>query len=454
MHKPSLRHAFWHADVVTQDSIEDAYAFLRENDPDRRGASGPSGAEECFGRAADTQDSPVVSRCWMWLAACHGHPDAARQVAAYLEADARSVRDAAHKSRLLGLASEWHAKGAAAGPRAPLAPARALPDGHAAAVVDTVDSEPEPEPEGVVVVGAIGDATSREGADLAKRFASIANRPLPTRGRLPAPGEIAEGILERWPWAVEAASTVERHFAVMRAARPGAVKLPPILFVGPKGSGKSTLAEWLCRQVGLAVTTLPCGGVADAAGISAVTRSWTTTRPGAVPQAMAHHGVANPALVFDEIDKTTMAGSQNGSVAAALLSLIGAEESYDSCLMTKVDLRRVSFLATANDISRVDAPLLDRFRIVPVPAPGREHVPTLLKVARETFVRTTGVPEERVPKLSRKDVALVTDWFVKAGGSARNFYALYERIVSGLIMVSEDFGTEREAESLPARSLH
>lgn len=443
MQKSPFPHAFWHIDVVTPSSIDQALAFLRDADPDLRGSLTRPTAGEAYARAGDTKSRPLVSRCWMWLAACSGHSGAMRAVAEYLESDARCATDPSVRNRLASLAMDWHSKGSN------MADASLS---HPREPVVHEDIDDAPVEEGIVVVGPIGDASSREGAEITKRYASIANRPLPVKGRVPAPGELAEGILSRWPWAIEAASTVERHFAVIRAARGAVVKLPPMLFVGPKGSGKSSLAEWLCRKVELGFTTLPCGGVADAAGIAAVTRSWTTTRPGAVPQAMATHGVANPAIVFDEIDKTTMAGSQNGSVSAALLSLIGASEAYDSCLMTKVDVSKVSFLATANDISRVDAPLLDRFRIVTVPAPSREHAPALLRVSREEFVRSTGVPEDRVPHLSRKDVALITDWFVRNGGSARNFYALYERVVSGLIMARESREAERGVSDAPSIS--
>lgn len=435
MHGPAGGATFWRIDVVTKENLEQAYGYLQENDPSFRG--GPVDPDEAHSKAVDEAKPALVRKCWMWIAACSGHPDAARCVASYLESDAAGA-DAESQPRLLALAQEWHAKGAASSRVAPSG-------GRGDAVV--LDEAEAAEVDGIVVVGRIGDAASREGIEISKRYASIAGRPLPVKGELPRPGAIRAGVLGRWPWAVAAATELENHFAVMRAARDAPVRLPPLLFVGPKGSGKSSLAEWVCRQVGVPHTVLPCGGVADAAGITAVTRSWTTTRAGAVPQAMAAHGAANPALIFDEIDKTTMAGSQNGSVAAALLSLVGAESAYDSCLMTDVDLRLVSFLSTANDISRVDAPLLDRMRIVPVPAPGREHVPVLLRTVREEFSRRTGVPANDLPTLSSPEVATIEKWFVANGRSARNFYDLYARIVSSAIAEREvadmdDDGTE------------
>lgn len=436
--------AFWRIDVVTKENLEQAYGYLQEHDP-AFPANGTS-ADEAF-RLAERADAPsLVSRCWMWVAACSGHPEAARHVASYLEADASQAEKDA-QVRLLALAQEWHAKGALAArpPTAPPAQPRREP-----VVVD--EAQDEEVPDGIVVVGRIGDAASREGIEISKRYAAIAGRPLPTKGRLPAPGEIFEGVIGRWPWAAAAATELENHFAVMRAAEGRVVRLPSFLFVGPKGSGKSTLAQWICRHVEIPVTVLPCGGVADAAGITAVTRSWTTTRAGAVPQAMAAHQAANPALVFDEIDKTTMAGSQNGSVAAGLLSLIGAESIYDSCLMTEVDVRNVSFLSTANDLARVDGPLLDRMRIVPVPAPGVEHVPLLLRSAREDFLRKSGVPAAKVPDLGNGEIAQLQKWFLANGRSARNFYDLYERLVSAAIA-----GAERASLGTPAggdRVLH
>ena len=114
---------------------------------------------------------------------------------------------------------------------------------------------------------------------------------------------------------------------------------------------------------------------------------------------MATHGVCNPGLVLDEIDKTTAAGSQNGSVSAALLSMVGEERFHDACLMADVDVSRVSYIATANSVEAVDEFLRDRFEVVMVPAPRVEDLPTLHANAVADFMRRNDLDAASVPVL-------------------------------------------------------
>jgi hypothetical protein len=385
---------------------------------------------------------------WLWVAASMGSGKAAAEIGVFLVSKCamergKGKRAEAYRRR----ADEWFA----------------LRDARAAATVGpgldsiavAVDLEAKAaEVRGRVVVRAIGDPSSREGQDILRRYGSIVGRTLPYGGKMPAPGEMRREILARWPWAHLAADAVESALAVRRLSGDGYVRLPNLLLVGPSGSGKTSLGEWLARRLGLHGATIPCGGASDAAGLTATTRSWATSRPSAVANAMAEGGTCNPVLVLDEIDKTTATGSPNGSVADALLQIVNASSYTDGCLLAAVDVSAVSYVATANDLRRVSPHLRDRFDVVPVPAPQARHMDTVHANALADFCRITGVAPVDLPRVPHEAMGYLGETFRKGAGSARSYYLRLQQVLSREIALAEErraFGRDAAPDPDEAR---
>ncbi|WP_171905048.1 AAA family ATPase [Bosea sp. RAC05] len=394
-------------------------------------------------------------RCWMWLAAQKGRVEAIEQMVAITQACALSSAFEDERDDLEELSASWltvleHASPGSlkrvdaivADHRDPRSPAsrnrgrtlRELAEApHRPATPQPAPAMPPDAEFGAVVVPYIGDPQSREGVDLGKRYGTMVGRKLPFKGVLPAPGAIGNAIRQRWPWADLAAHRIETSFAVLRAAevdRP--IVLPPMLFVGPPGSGKSTLARFVCELAGLATTVLPLGGVSDGAGVSAVTRSWATSRPSAIALGMCQHDTANPAYVLEEIDKTSKGNSSNGSASDALLQLVGSQSYQDLCLMAPVNVAHVTFIATANNLQGVPHALRDRFKVIVVPPPRDEDFETLLATVTEDFIHDRGIRRDRMPRLTAQDIMILRRWF-EQNRSARAFADAFESIVSSAI---------------------
>ncbi len=374
------------------------------------------------------------SRSWLWLSASLGNPRAARQLGAVLDAEAGA--SPAEARALRDLAHGWYARARELGGAGEAADIEEEIERDVPAEEDAPCPQPSPA-DGRVVVAAVGDADSKEGRDLVRRYGSAVGKPLPFRGRLPAPGELRDGILARWPWAANVADEVEAEVAVLRRAGGSCVRAPNLLLVGTRGCGKTSLARYLCRVLDLPATVVPCGGAHDAAGLAPVSRSWSTARPGAPFMAMAQGAACNPALVLDEIDKTSQAGSQNGSVSASLLSMVGEDSFHDSCLMADVDTSRLSWIATANDAGKVDENLRDRFKVVAMPSPRPQDLPVLHRNAVADFRARKGLSEADVPELGEAEMRALAAMFVKRGRSARAYYMMLESRLSKAIAAEE-----------------
>ena len=258
----------------------------------------------------------------------------------------------------------------------------------------------------VVAIPRIGDADSREGAALAKRFADVIGQPLPLVGRVPDPGPFADKFTKSFPWAGSLVRYLVGQFALLRASGAKRPKLPPLLLAGPSGCGKSTICEWLAQELGLPSLTVVAGGASDSAGLNATSRGWSTATPAAPVLAMAENNVANVAVIVDEIEKSTT-DPKNGSVSGALHAMLQPPSGgwVDSCLMAPVDLSHIAWMATANRLDGLPDSLVKRFLVMPVPAPGLEHFDAILPGVISQEAGRLGVDERMLPWIGRDDRA-------------------------------------------------
>lgn len=380
-----------------------------------------------------------IGRCWLWVAASLGHPRAAAELVREIMHRGTASAPGMSAQSLMAVLGEWHQRARTAEALRQAAPASPLPPipprrqgrGGFRAIQDPMGEDPfEPEPEelpiapehGRIVIPRIGDADSREGRDISKRFAHVIGRRLPFRGRMPDPGDLSERFQARFPWAPGLARYLEGQFSLLRASGVAYPKLPPLLLVGPSGCGKTTMLEWLAAECQLPHVTVPVGGTSDSAGLTAVARGWVTAQASVAVNAFADFNAANPAIVLDEVEKgVSDVANRNGSVMGALLAMLQpTSEGYrDVFLMAEVDLSHVTFLASANSLAPLSDPFRKRFLVQPVPAPGPEHFDAILPGVVENEARRLGVRSEFLPWLSRDDKAWLKSVFVGAGGSIR-----------------------------------
>ncbi len=228
----------------------------------------------------------------------------------------------------------------------------------------------------------------------------------------------AENTLNKDHYGMEKVKErILEHLAVLKLR--GDMKSPIICLYGPPGVGKTSLGRSIAKALKRKYVRMSLGGVHDESEIRGHRRTYIGAMPGRIIKNMIKAGSANPVFILDEIDKIS-GQTVNGDPSSALLEVLDPEQNnafHDNFLDIDYDLSKVMFIATANDISQIPRPLLDRMELIEVSGYCTEEK---TEIARRHLVPKTmeanGLAGNKELKLTKGAIEHLIEHYTRESG--------------------------------------
>ena len=229
----------------------------------------------------------------------------------------------------------------------------------------------------------------------------------------------AKKVLDKAHYGMEKVKERILEYLAVRSLR-GDLKSPILCLYGPPGVGKTSLGKSIAEAMGRKYVRMSLGGLHDESEIRGHRRTYIGAMPGQIIKNIQKAGSSNPVFILDEIDKVTQ-NTINGNPASALLEVLDPEQNnafHDNYLDTDYDLSKVLFIATANDISSIPRPLLDRMELIEV---GGYIIEEKVEIAKRHLVprelKNTGL-DKYEPKIKFTKAAIedLIDHYTRESG--------------------------------------